>query len=205
MKSIKLFSALAFATTLFVQTLAANNIENFYDMDGTPLRIAASSENVIVDLGTVEKEEITITIKNNDDITLLTEKVKNVKDFAKKYNVKRLEDGAYRMIITKKTIRTVQPFTMEKGKVIMSPNEKKEKFLPTISFSNNKLDVNVLLGNYSNILVKVYDTEGNIVVDEKHYVALQLNKRFNMEKLQTGRYTAEVKAGDETFSYTFKK
>jgi hypothetical protein len=205
MKSIKLFSTFALAASLFVQTLSANNIENAYDMSGTSLKIAATTENVIVSLGTVEKEEITIKIVNNDGTSLINETVKNVKDFSKKYNVTRLEDGAYRLIVTKKTIRTVQPFSIKGGVVSMSALEQKEKFLPTVNFHNDKLDVNVLLGNYSNILVKIYNEDGKIVKEEKHYVVLQLNQRYDVSQLPKGSYTAEIKAGDETFIHSFER
>jgi hypothetical protein len=205
MKSIKLFSTIAIAASLFVQTLSANNIENAYDMGGTSLKIAATTENVIVNLGTVEKEEITIKIVNSDETALITETVKNVTDFSKKYNVKRLEDGQYRLIVTKKTIRTVQPFSIRGGVVSMSALEQKEKFLPTVNFRNDKLDVNVLLGNYSNIMLKIYDEEGKLVKNEKHYVVLQLNQRYDVSQLPKGNYTAQVMAGDETFTYSFEK
>jgi hypothetical protein len=205
MKSLKFLSTLAVAATLFTQSLFANTSENTYDLGGTTVTIAATAENVIVNLGTVEKETVIIRIEDKDQNTLLTETVKNSKDFAKKYKVNRLEDGNYRLIVTKKTIRTVQPFSIKDGVVSMSPADQKEKFLPTVNFHNNKLDVNVLLGNYSNIYVKLYDQDGKTILHEKHYVALQLNQRYNLEQLPAGSYTAEVKAGDETFTYELKK
>lgn len=206
MKSLKLFSAFAFATTLFVQTLsAANIIENTYDVSGTVVKIAANTSNVIVNLGDVEKEEITIRLADANDNTLVKETVKNVKGFAKKYNVSRLDDGQYNLIVTKKTVRTVQPFNVEHGEVRMLETEKKEKFLPTVYFKDDKLDVNVLLGNYSNIIVKLFDNEGREVMNDKHFVALTLNKRYDLSKLANGAYVAEVKAGDETFSFVLTK
>jgi hypothetical protein len=205
MKSLKLFPAFALSATLFIQTLSANNIENAYDFGGTTIKIAATTENVIVNLGAVGKEEVTIKIVNNDETILMTETVKNVKDFGKKYNVKALENGKYRLIVTKKTIRTEQPFTVHNGVVSMSQAEQKEKFLPTVNFHDDKLDVNVLLGNYSNIIVTLYDENGKEVMSEKHYVQLQLNQRYNVSKLTKGTYIASVKAGDETFTYSFSK
>jgi hypothetical protein len=205
MKSIKLFSAFAFATSLFVQTLSANVIENTYNVDGVEVKIASTTQSVIVNLGDVQHEEITISLVDNDQNTLITETVKDVKGFIKKYNVSRLEDGSYKMIITKKTIRTVQPFSIEKGAVKMSSIDKKEKFLPTLTFNNDKLDVNVLLGNYSNITVKLFDIEGRIVLSDKHYAEFKLNQRYDLSKLPAGTYMAEVMAGDETFSYSVTK
>jgi hypothetical protein len=205
MKSIKLFSAFAFATSLFVQTLSANVVENIYNVDGVEVKIASNAQNVIVNLGDVQNEEIKISIIDEDQKTLMSETVKNVNGFVKRYNVSRLEDGSYKMIITKKTVRTVQPFTIEKGVVKMSNMDKKEKFLPTLSFNNGKLDVNVLLGNYSNIVVKLFDNEGREVMLDKHYAEFKLNQRYDLSKLPAGTYMAEVMAGDETFSYSVTK
>jgi hypothetical protein len=205
MKSIKFLSTFALAATLFVQTLSANAIENVYTMDGTTVKIASTSKNIIVNLGDVQKEEITIAIMDNDLNTLISETVKDVKNFTKKYNVSRLDDGNYKMIITKKTIRTVQPFSIQHGDVTMSTEDKKEKFLPTISFSNDRLDVNVLLRNYSNIIVKLYDNEGREVMNDKQMAEFKLNKRYNLSNLLSGVYVAEVTAGDEIFRYTITK
>ena len=205
MKSIKFLSTFAFAATLFVQTLSANTIENVYTMDGTTVKIAATSKNIIVNLGDVEKEDITIALMDEDQNTLMSETIKDVKNFAKKYNVSRLDDGDYKMIITKKTVRTVQPFSIYHGEVTMSLDDKKEKFLPTITFKEDKLDVNVLLSNYSNIIVKIYDNEGREMMSDKQMAEFKLNKRYNLSKLQAGVYVAEVTAGDETFRYTITK
>jgi phosphotransferase system HPr-like phosphotransfer protein len=205
MKSIKFLSTFALAATLFVQTLSANNIENTFDLSGTTVRIASSFKTIILNLGDVQKEEITIKIQDGDENTLLNETVKNVKGFTKKYNLSRLENGSYQMIITKKTVRTVQPFKIEDGQVKMTETEKKEKFLPIINFKDEKLDVNVLLGNYSNIVVKLYDNEGREIMTDKHLAEFKLNKRYNLSKLPAGIYLAEVLAGDETFSYTVIK
>jgi hypothetical protein len=205
MKSIKFLSAFAFAATLFVQTLSANNMENTFDLSGTTVKIASTAKTIIVNFGDVQKEEITITIQDDEENTLMKETVKNVKGFTKKYNMSRLENGSYKMIITKKTVRTVQPFMIEEGVVKMSETEKKEKFLPIISFKDEKLDVNVLLGNYSNIIVKLFDNEGREIMTDKHLAEFKLNKRYNLSKLPAGFYLAEVLAGDETFSYTVIK
>jgi hypothetical protein len=205
MKSIKLFSAFAFATSLFVQTLSANVVENIYNVDGVQVKIASTTQSVIVNLGDVQNEEIKISLVDEDQKTLMTETVKNVNGFVKKYNMSRLEDGSYKMIITKKTVRTVQPFTIEKGEVKMSGMDKKEKFLPALSFNNGKLDVNVLLTNYSNIIVKLFDNEGREVMTDNHYAEFKLNQRYDLAKLPAGVYVAQVMAGDETFSYTVTK
>ena len=90
MKSIKFLSTFALAATLFVQTLSANTIENTFDLSGTSVKIASSSKNIIVNFGDVQKEEITISILDDGENSLMNETVKNVKGFTKKYNCDKL-------------------------------------------------------------------------------------------------------------------
>ena len=201
----QLFLVVALIATLFSQTTFANTNERNFDLGGTTVKISSVEKSVIVNLGSVQKEEISIAIEDAFGNTLVTENVKNNDNFVKKYNVSKLEAGQYSITITKKTLRTVQPFTVSNEGVSMSDVEKKEKFIPVLVQNGNKLDVNVLLGNYNNITIKIVDNEGRSSFEERNYVVLTLHKRFDLSKLPAGAYVAEVTAGDETFYYSIVK
>ncbi len=201
----RLFLVVALIATLFSQTTFANTNERNFDLGGTTVKISSVEKSVIVNLGSVQKEEISIAIEDAFGNTLVTENVKNNDNFVKKYNVSKLEAGQYSITITKKTLRTVQPFTVSNEGVSMSDVEKKEKFIPVLVQNGNKLDVNVLLGNYNNITIKIVDNEGRSSFEERNYVVLTLHKRFDLSKLPAGAYVAEVTAGDETFYYSIVK
>jgi hypothetical protein len=201
----RLFLILAFVATAFTTTAFANTIENIFDLGGTTVKISSTEKVLVVNLGAILKEEVTISIEDIYGVRLLTETVKNKPNFVKRYNVEQLEKGDYKLIVTKKTLRTVQPFHIELGGVTISEIEKKEKFLPVLNFNSDNLDVNVLLGNLSNITVTLFDNEGRQIFAEKNYVVSKLHKRYNLEKLPRGAYIAEVMAGDETFYYTVEK
>jgi C4-type Zn-finger protein len=200
-----LILVVALIATLFSQTAFSNTNERNFDLGGTTVKISSVEKSVVVNLGTVQKEEITITIEDSFGNTLATETIKNHPNFVKKYNVSKLENGQYSITITKKTLRTVQPFSVSEQGVVMSDVEKKEKFIPVLVQNGNILDVNVLLGNYNNITVKIVDNEGRSTVEDKNYVVLTLHKRFDLSKLPAGSYVAEVTAGDETFYYSIVK
>jgi hypothetical protein len=200
-----LILVVAFIATLFSQNAIANTNERNFDLAGTIVKISSVEKSVIVNLGNVQKEEITIAIEDAAGNTLVTESVKNNANFVKKYNVSKLEAGQYSITITKRTLRTVQPFIVSNEGVTMSDVEKKEKFLPYVIQNGNKLDVNVLLGNYNNISVKILDNEGRSSLDDRNYVVLTLHKRYDLSKLPAGNYIAEVTAGDETFYYSIVK
>ena len=196
----QLFSVLMLAITLFSTTLKADNGSFSYDLGGgTNVKISAISntKTVVVSLTNVSKEEVTIALEG-DEGTLVTENVKGKPSFSKRYSLVNLEAGSYRVVITKKATKTIQPFELTRTSVVLFESERKEKFLPSLSQNGTKVDVNVLLGNYSNIKVNIYDNEGRKVFDDVNYVVMLLHKRYDLAKLPKGGYVVEVIAGDET-------
>ena len=193
----QLFLILTAATLLFSNTAKAENAERNFDLAGTNVRISAINKTVLVTLNQVT-DDVTIALENTDGITIVNDKIKATPHFAKKYNLVNLENGTYRFVITKKLVKTVQPFELTDKTIVMNETERREKFLPNVVQRGNKMDVNVLLGNYSNIKVNVYNNEGRKVFEEVNYVVLVLNKRYDLSNLTSGLYVVEVIAGDET-------
>ena len=200
---IRLFFTLAVIATLFSTPLKADAVERFYTLEGTNIRFSAQehSKAITITLNNVVANDITITLEDAVGNSLVNEKVSATPNFAKRYNLTNLENGNYRFIIKKKLSKTIQPFELTAKTVVMSELKRKEKFLPNISQRDNKLDVNVLLGNYSNIHVRIYDLDGRNVFEETNYVVFMLHKRYDLSKMPKGVYTVEVVAGDETEYY----
>ena len=201
----QLIFVLALVAILFTNTLSANVIENTFELAGTTVKISAIEKSIVVNLGGVQKENVTIVIADAEDNVLVNETVNQTPNFSKRYNMTQMANGSYTLTVTKKTVRTVQPFEITRTGLVISELEKKEKFIPIVSLNNDKLDVNVLLGNYSNITVSIYDNEGHKVKQDKYYVVLDLHQRYNISELPKGAYVVEVMAGDETFYQTITK
>ncbi len=196
----RLFFVLMLAITLFSTTVKANNGSFSYDLGGgTNVKISAveNTKAVVVSLTNVTNEEVTIVLEG-DEGSLVTDNVKGKPSFSKKYNLVNLESGSYRVIVTKRATKTIQPFELTSKSVVLFESERKEKFLPNLNQNGTKIDVNVLLGNYSNIKVNIYDNEGRKVFDDINYVVMLLHKRYDLSKLPKGGYVVEVVAGDET-------
>jgi hypothetical protein len=199
MKTVKFF-LVAVATLLFANnTISAEEIAKKYNLDGTTVRIAAQTETkiVMVQLANVN-EEVKINLADERGTVLVNEVIKTTTAFTKKYNLKNLEAGNYRLTITKKMSKTVQPFQLTESGVVMKEDEQKEVFLPNVVLKGDKIDVNVLLGNYSNIHVKIFANDGRTVFEESNYVVLTLHKRYDLVKLEKGTYLVEIVAGDST-------
>lgn len=205
----RIFSILAIAISMFATTLKADNVERRFNLEGTNIRITAieNSKTLIVTLANTATGELTVSLEDAYGEKFATDKVKSSAYFAKRYNLTQLEAGKYRLVVTKNLIKTIQPFELTNRNILLNELERKDKFLPTVSQKDKKLDVNVLLGNYSNIIVSMYSTDGFKAFEDKNYVVLTLNKRYDLSKVPVGTYIVEVVAGDETqyFTITLEK
>ena len=202
----RISSIVAIALSIFSFTLNAENVERNFTVEGTNINITAieNSKTVVVTLNNTATGEMTVVLQDASGNTFTTDKVKSNAHFAKKYNLSQLEMGNYRLVVTKNAIKTIQPFELTNKNVVLNELDRKEKFLPTVTLKNGKLDVNVLLSNYANINVKVLNNEGTPIFSDKNYVVFTLNKRYDMSKLPSGTYIVEVLAGDATEYFTVK-
>ncbi len=191
---------LAIAISMLTTTLKADSVERIFNIEGANIRITAieNSKSVMVTLNNTSKGEVTVALEDAFGANFATDKVKSTAKFAKKYNLTQLEAGNYRLVVTKNFIKTIQPFELTSNNIILNELERREKFVPSINQKGQNLDVNVLLGNYSNITVRLYSNEGLLTFEDKNYVVLTLHKRFDLSKLPTGAYIVEVVAGDDT-------
>ena len=197
MKSRTVFISI-FAMLLNVAVFA-NNSERFVELAGSSVKISAvaNTKAITVNVNNLLNDVLEVSLEDADGIILYTETAKNTNSFTKRLSLVNLDAGHYVLTIKKNLVKTVQPFELTATSVIISENERKEKFLPNITQKGNKLDVNVLLGKYSNVHVLIYDNEGRLVFEETNYVVLDLHKRFDLTKLGTGTYLVEVVAGEE--------
>ncbi len=196
----RLFFILILAVSLFTNTIKADNGSFSYDLGGgTNVKISAilNTKAIVVSFTNVTEEGVTVSLEGEEGL-LVTDKVIARPNYSKKYNLINLGAGSYRVIITKKATKTIQPFELTANNVVLFESERKEKFMPSINQKGAKIDVNVLLGNYANIKVNIYDNEGRKVYDDINYVILNLHKRYDLSKLPSGGYVVEVLAGDET-------
>jgi Secretion system C-terminal sorting domain len=79
-----------------------------------------------------------------------------------------------------------------------------EKTLPYVVLKNHNMDVSVLLPNYGDIKIRIYDIEGKKVREDVFTNAFQLHKRYDLSKLASGIYFAEISVGEETETFTLK-
>lgn len=200
MKNSKFFATFALAALLFNTAFSGTTSNQDF------ASISATTNSIIVQMNSVAQEAIEVKIVNEEGIIVLTETVKNVKSFNKKYNMSQLLNGNYSMIVTRYAYRTIQPFSIKNGALTMFGADKKEQFVAVFDFQNSSLKINFLLKDYGNIKVTLYDNEGrNLLFNKTYKDALSFHQIYNLSKLPTGIYFVEMTTPQETFYYTIVK
>jgi hypothetical protein len=195
-------SALAFAALFSVSTLTADNITNTYNLAGTPVSITSRDQSVVVYFNSKDASEtVNVNIISDNGDLVLKETIAG----SKRYNVSKLERGNYTLTLTKKDAKTVQPFQVTEGGVVIEEKQKKAYFTPAIFQKDASLQVNALTGQYTNITVMIQDASGKTVFEDKNYVVFRLHKAYNISELPEGDYRVVVQAGEETYSQEFTK
>jgi hypothetical protein len=167
--------------------------------------IGNTTESISINWDNLSQQTIHVQILNANQEVVLEETVKNQTEFIKYYPVSALQNGAYSLVITKKRSRITQPFSIQKGALILSETNKKVKYVPVFSQKNDQFDVSVFLGYSGTITVNVLDESKHTIFTHSYTDVALLQKRFSLANTADGMYKVEVVAGDETFYYSIVK
>ncbi len=211
MKTSQLFATIAIAAASFTQTTLANPISNTnpiknpIEATSAKVRVSVVNKSIVLNLGNVTKETITVKIVDAQGDVIYKETVAKVPNFRKTYNLANLDDGSYSLVVTKTTVKTTQPFAIDGAAIALSDAMQEDKFVPVFGFENDKLSVNYLMQTAGKVSVKIYDNEGKSVLTNNYDSMLALHKRFDTAGLTSGAYFVEVVTADETYDYSFTK
>ena len=199
MKTSTLSLALVLMTTLSFSTMFAATLPV------EDITIANTTKSISVNWENLTQQTIHVKIINTLQEVVMEETVKNQTEFIKQYNVSDLQNGQYKMVITKKSSRITQPFIIQNGALALSERDRKVTYFPVLSQKNNQFDVSVFLGYSGTITVNVLDEDKNKIFAHSFTDVSMLHKRFSLNNAADGLYKVEVIAGDETFYYSIVK
>jgi uncharacterized protein YbcV (DUF1398 family) len=196
MRLLKLFSTLALIAIVSVNTLSATPND---------VIVGAATTSITVSLTNINHQTVKVQILNDRQNIISMETLKNKPDGIKNYNMEQMEDGDYSLVVIKQGSRITQPFSIKQGIVFLSEDNKKETYFPFFKMKDDKLDVNALATSYGTITVNIIDEEDNNVLTENHTKVLKVHKRYDLNRLPQGTYTAEVIVNGESFRYFFSR
>lgn len=166
------------------------------------IKSVANDKSIVVNLESWKSSEIVLTIKNDNGVTLHSETLKDKN--AKKYNLAKLEDGQYNVVIENDQRITRQSVEIKGNSITVAPLVT-EVFKPV--FITNKGDVWSIqaLNLEKDAAVKIVDEDGNVVFTET-IAKPTVERKYNVSKLGQGEYEIIYTTSDYTFSHlAFKK
>jgi len=135
----------------------------------------------------------TITIEDANGEVLIEEKAKG--KFAKSFNLNRLPQGEYRLVVNTGMVETVQPLSLTKEIVVLTEAARYEVYAPAINVNENFVDLSFLNNRFGNVYVVFLDKNGDVVYEENIQNALKVEKRYDLSRLPKGDYSVRVVVG----------
>ena len=167
------------------------------------IEIEANQKSIFVSFNNTGEGDILIQIKDDNDAILHTEEVSNQPVFAKKFNLKNLPAGVYYLEVSDELTEVVQPLKISVSNIEMDPTARTKMYKPVFRFQNNRLDVDFLAINNNKITISVFGAQNQLVFSEQFENAGKpFGKRFDMDKLEKGKYSIKIAAGNQTYYKT---
>ncbi|MFK7904145.1 MAG: hypothetical protein AB8B69_03425 [Chitinophagales bacterium] len=184
--------------SLFSLAIALLMSSNMYATAPTPIGVSShfkvlseeGSQAIALYIPEANTSKVLIKIKNNENEILFEKRVKVENGYAKKFNLKGLEDGNYQMTVTDKEKVVKQAFQISGDEVWMSESEKISFMHPTVQYNQDQKLMKVVSFNQEPIGFNVYDTKGNVILSETGVESA--SKAYNLSRLDRGEYTVEV-------------
>ncbi len=197
-KNLVRTSLFAFALTL----LLSANLNA-----ATPLGVSShikvvtknDSKAIALHIPETNAPKVLIKLKNAENETLFQKRVKVENGFAQQFSLNDLQDGQYHLMVIDEDKVVQQGFQIKGNQVLMSKEEKTSFTHPTIQYLNTKKLMQVVAFTDKPIEVNVYDTNGDIIINE---IGVQPSEAYNLSVLQKGTYTVEVLCEGEVYYKT---
>jgi glucuronoarabinoxylan endo-1,4-beta-xylanase len=193
---------LALSLVLFVSTFSinANNPTPSVIMTDAPseIKVMAVNKTLFVKVAIPQIEDVTISIETAEGAIIYNETVNVVDAFTKRYNLRELAIGNYKLVIKRKRSKTVQPLTIGVNSISVEEAKREVLPLPTVVQVGSFVNVNIPTKLANDVTVRIYDNLG-VTLMEKTYSKVGL-RRYDLSKLPSGVYFVEVDGEPHTIN-----
>lgn len=186
----KMFFIWTLATAFLTNSLTAN------PTDIANIKVTAVKKNLKVDVAKTLEEIVEVTIETVEGDILHSGEIG--KNFTRKrYDLRNLPMGQYRLIVLKNRVKTIQPFTINVEDITLLENDRIIKVLPKVVMKGKTMEVRVFDSEKAYVNVKIVDNMG-FTAYEQTVDAKAFAKRYDLSKLPSGAYFVEIATGGET-------
>ena len=158
-----------------------------------------NSKSVLFTLDTPD-QSVTVKLLDSDSNSIYFEKLSNG-HFSKKLNMKDLVDGYYYLVADSGLKSNMYTISLKDG--IIEIIDAAEDVKPFFRKTRNKVFMNFLNLDKSEISLKVYDQNYRLVFSETVSDQIIVEKAFNFEGAYSGSYMVVVSDDTKTYSEEF--
>ncbi len=145
-----------------------------------------------------------IRLKGTDGQLIFEEDVKKTSNFARKYNLENVSEGAYFLLIENEQMLRIQPITIKKNKLDIDQTLLKVIYKPHYNFDGDYVDMTMLNSDGNVVKLVLENNYGEELLSETISGKGSLQKRYDVTRLKTGYYTFWVKIDDFAFDHTIE-
>ena len=184
---------------LKITTVIAILFSTAIGMAKEPMLLLSKSEDARTLVFKLDTPDHNTAIRFFDGLgnNIYSEKTGQTPSYAKKFDLKSLAGGYYYFEVEDAFKEIV--FTIEISKSNARIVSKEEKLKPVFLKKGNRLFLNLLNLNSSNVEIKVLDSSNRILFKELIEGEMVVEKAINFEKAYEDSYTVVVKAGEDTY------
>lgn len=188
MKTIFKFSAMvAFVLSTVVSTASETK---------SSLKASFNAKSMIFRLDGLSKET-SIVFMDTDEVVLYSENVLDKKSYAKKFDLRNLDEGVYSLSMENdlKVIKYTLGVEDKDVKILL----KEETYKPIFKRTGDVVVLNFLNLDSKLVTIKVLDSENRTIFEETVENSTVVEKAFNFENAFEDSYTVVVKKEDDIY------
>lgn len=148
-----------------------------------------------------EAAKMTLTLTDAYGVVVYAERI-NAAGINKKFDLKQLDNGTY-YFKTSSDIRTIA-YTITVVENAVQISDRKEYTKPFFKKSTDRMTLNFLNTDASDVSLKVYDDASRLVFSEDYKNTMVIEKAFNFTKAYAGNYMVVLNDGGLVYSDSFE-
>jgi hypothetical protein len=193
--SVVLIFALLFIATKFS-----------FAQEATPIikiESAASSMDVNVYLANLLDQTTQVYLKNEKGQDIFTENIYKKAAFAKRLDLKRLDEGKYTFYIIRKTEEIVQPILVKKTEVEVLQNERIVIKYPTLEVNGKAVAFQLAPTALAKKVTVTIMKDGQTIYETKEIVTSAVKKQYNLSNLEPDNYVFQISVDGKSYYKNF--
>lgn len=162
---------------------------------------ALDQASFAVYLKDIEKTKVKIQILDRNGSVLLTSMVRNKRQFARKFNMGNLSEGAYKLKITDEQKTQVYPILIENKVLSVNYEDILTSYKPVVKYVNKSVNLMVFSPAKEKHTLKIYNNENVVLHDEIIEEEVNIQKRLDFTAANKGTYRIVISNQENAYTY----